>query len=168
MTQTAGALVEAARARLVAADPDGARRERLGVRSARRGLFGLPRAPRIVPEASAWHLGVLLIGPDGVWGTGDVLRASDPGRRGFTAESARARAEIAREARRGGFAEGETVHLDWSAIDLATVDAGGVSGPLARTPQGVLVRWSPRGARMPLAAYLDERVGLLLDPPQGA
>jgi hypothetical protein len=30
------------------------------------------------------------------------------------------------------------------------------------------VRWSAAGGYMPLAAYLDERVALLLAPPPGA
>ncbi|BDZ40528.1 hypothetical protein [Microbacterium suwonense] len=54
----------------------------------------------------AWHLGVLLLTDDGVAETGEILRAAEEVRRGYPAESARARAERRAQARRGGFAEG--------------------------------------------------------------
>ncbi len=168
MTDTARSLLDAARARLAAGDPEGLRRERLGERVTPRRVLGLGRGPRISPVGSAWHLGALLVADDAVLATGDILRASDPGRKGFAAESARQRAETAREARRGGFSEGETVHIDWTAIDLDALAAGHPSGPLSVVDGRTLIRWSPRGATMPLAVYLSERVDLLLHPPQGA
>lgn len=134
-----------------------------------RGRFGLGRSPRIVREASAWRLGALLLRPDGaVAGVGEVVRAAEPGRRGYTAESARRRAELRAAARRGGFAEGEVVHIGWSAIDLDAVDRGEASGPLSVAEGVPLVRWSAAGGLMPLERYLAERVELLLQPPQGA
>ncbi len=109
----------------------------------------------------AWHLGVLLLTAGSVLATAEVLRAGDPGRRGYAAESARARAERREEALRGGFAEGEVVHVGWAEIDVAAVDAGGSSGPLALRDGAPAVRWSPAGAYMPLDAYLTERIALL-------
>ena len=119
------------------------------------------RGQRIVRVGAAWHLGVLLLTDTHVLATAEVLRAADPGRRGYTAESARARAARREEALRGGFAEGEVVHVGWSVIDVAAVDAGGTSGPLAMIDGVVSVRWSTAGGYMPLAAYLRERVELL-------
>ena len=119
------------------------------------------RAPRIVRVGSAWHVGVLLIADDAVFATAEVLRAAAPVRRGYAAESARARAERRAEASRGGFRDGETVHVGWTPIDLDVVAARGSSGPLVLTDGVPSVRWSAGGGLMPLAAYLDERIALL-------
>jgi hypothetical protein len=121
------------------------------------------RGRRIVRVGDAWHLGVLLLTDTRVLATAEVLRAADPGRRGYTADSARARAERRAEALRGGFHEGDVVHVGWSAIDVDAVDAGGSSGPLALIDGVPSVRWSTAGGYMPLEAYLAERVPLLRD-----
>lgn len=109
----------------------------------------------------AWHLGVLLLTDDRALATGEVLRAADPGRRGYTAESARERAARRQMALRGGFREGEVVHVGWSVIDVDAVDAGGSSGPLAMRDDVPMVRWTGSSYR-PLEGYLDEQVALVL------
>ncbi|MFJ4999971.1 glutaminase [Microbacterium sp. NPDC088619] len=119
------------------------------------------RGRRIVRVGEAWHLGVLLLTETHALATAEVLRAADPGRRGYTAESARERAERRALALRGGFDEGDVVHVGWSVIDLAAVDSGGASGPLATIDSVPSVRWSSAGGWMPLEAYLRERVDLL-------
>lgn len=119
------------------------------------------RGKRIVRVGEAWHLGVLLLTDTHALATAEVLRAADPGRRGYTAESARERAERRAEALKGGFDEGEVVHVGWSVIDLDAVDAGSASGPLALVDGIPSVRWSAAGGFMPLEAYLRERVELL-------
>ncbi|MCT1479044.1 glutaminase [Microbacterium sp. p3-SID336] len=121
------------------------------------------RGRRIVRVGAAWHVGVLLLTDTHTLATAEVLRAADPGRRGYTAESARARAERRAEALRGGFDAGEVVHVGWSVIDVDAVDAGGSSGPLALVDGVPSVRWSTAGGYMPLEAYLQERVALLRD-----
>ncbi|MDQ4215664.1 glutaminase [Microbacterium capsulatum] len=140
---------------------------------ARDALAGLPqealgrekrsrwRAPRIVRAGSAWHVGVLLVADDAVYATAEVLRAAEEVRRGYTAESARARADRRAEASRGGFANGETVHVGWTPIDLDAVAAGGSSGPVALVDGIPSVRWSAAGGFLPLEAYLRERIALL-------
>lgn len=156
-------------------DPDAALAALLG--RARAALADVPqealgrekatrwRAPRIVRAGSAWHIGVLLIADDAVYATAEVLRAAAPVRRGYAAESARARADRRAEASRGGFADGETVHVGWTPIDVGAVAAGRSSGPLALVDGVPSVRWSAAAGFMPLAAYLDERIALLRDPP---
>ena len=119
------------------------------------------RGRRIVRVGAAWHLGVLLLTETHALATAEVLRAADPGRRGYTAESARERAVRREEALRGGFDEGEVVHVGWSIIDVDAVDAGESSGPLALIEGVPMVRWSAAGGYMPLEAYLRERVELL-------
>ncbi|MBS0024181.1 glutaminase [Microbacterium paraoxydans] len=119
------------------------------------------RGRRIVRVGEAWHLGVLLLTDTHALATAEVLRAADPGRRGYTAESARARAERRAEALRGGFREGDVVHVGWSVIDVDGVDAGGSSGPLALLDGVPSVRWSTAGGFMPLESYLRERIELL-------
>lgn len=122
------------------------------------------RGRRIVRVGAAWHLGVLLLTESHALATAEVLRAADPGRRGYTAESARERAARREEALRGGFDQGEVVHVGWSIIDVDAVDAGGSSGPLALIDGVPKVRWSTAGGYMPLEAYLRERVELLRGP----
>ncbi|MEJ1088631.1 glutaminase [Microbacterium sp. Mu-80] len=118
------------------------------------------RGTRIVRAGQAWHLGVLLLADDAVFETGEVLRAAAEVRRGYTAESARARADRRAQARRGGFAEGEIVHVDWHPIDVAAVDTGDASGPLVLVDGEPHVRWAPGASPVPLAGYLAERIAL--------
>jgi len=157
------ALLGDARVRLA-----GAPQEALGELIVPRQVLGIGRSPRIVRRGSAWHLGVLLVTDDAVLATGDIVRARQEVRRGFAAESQRQRAELAAAARRGGLAEGETVHIGWQELDPDAVEQGAASGPLAVRDGVVSVRWSAAGGFMPLAAYLDERVELLRHPPGGA
>ena len=159
---TASVLADA-RARL-----GGAPREAIGELIVPRRVLGLGRAPRIVPRGAAWHLGVLLVTDDGVLATGDVVRAREEVRRGFTAESQRRRAELAAAARRGGIAEGAVVHIRWTELDVDAVDRGAASGPLILRDGTPSVRWSAAGGYMALSAYLDERIELLRHPPGGA
>lgn len=148
---TASALLTAAVQNLA-----GAPREALGEQRESRW-----RGRRIVRVGEAWHLGVLLLTETHALATAEVLRAAEPGRRGYTAESARERAERRAEALRGGFDEGDVVHVGWSMIDVDAVDAGGSSGPLALVDGVPSVRWSTAGGFMPLEAYLRERIALL-------
>lgn len=156
-------LLDAARHRL-----RGMPREALGEYVEPRRLLGIARAPRIERRGEAWHLGVLLLGDDDVFATGEIVRARQEARRGYAAESQRRRAELAAAARRGGFAEGEIVHIGWRMLDPDAVDRGDASGPLALVAGVPSVRWSASGGFMPLQEYLDDRVALLLDPPSGA
>ncbi|WP_109211604.1 MULTISPECIES: glutaminase [Microbacterium] len=156
-------LFDAARSRLADAP-----REALGELVVPKRFLGLARAPRIDRRGSAWHLGVLLLTEDAVFATGDILRARQEVRRGYPAESQRQRAELAAAAHRGGFAEGEIVHIGWRMLQPGAVDRGKASAPLFAADGVPSVRWSAAGGLIPLDAYLSERVALLLDPPGGA
>ncbi len=151
----ASALFDAARARLA-----GSPQERLGDWAAARKLLGFGRAPRIVPVGSAWHVGVLLIGDARVYATGEVLRARAEAIRGYTAQAQRERSERAAAAARGGFSEGEVVHVGAAPIDLDALARGEASGPLSLVAGIPHVRWSTTGAPRPLADYLDEQLAL--------
>lgn len=144
----------------------GAPQEALGELVTRRRMLGLARAPRIVPRGTAWHLGALLITDDDALATGEIVRAREEVRRGFPAESQRRRAELGAAARRGGFAEGQIVHIGWRSIDLDSLTQG--DGVLAMRGGVPSIRWSTAGAYMPLDRYLGERVELLLHPPAGS
>lgn len=119
------------------------------------------RGHRIVKVGQAWHLGVLLLTDTHALATAEVLRAAEAGRRGYTAQSARERAERRALALRGGFDAGEVAHVGWSVVDVDAVDAGGASSPLAMIDAVPSVRWSTAGGWMPLESYLRERVDLL-------
>lgn len=155
-------LFRAARGRLA-----GAPRETLGVWHVPKKVLGLGGTPRIVSDGEAWHVGALLIADGFVAAVGEISRVQDPGRRGYAAESARQRAEIRAAALRGRIPEGAIVHLGWGVLDLDAVAAGGTSGPLVGGAEP-MIRWSAGGGLMPLAAYLTERIDLLLTPPRGA
>lgn len=158
---TVGDLLAAARDRLADAP-----RERIGELQEGRRLLGIPRAPRIVDRGRAWHLGVLLLTDDAVLATGDIVRSRAEVRRGFAAESQRRRAELAAAAHRGGVPEGETVHIGWHPLDLSALQDR--SAPLALRDGRPAVRWSAQGGWMALARYLDERIDLLVHPPERA
>lgn len=140
---------------------------------ARRELADLPRdglaeqrrsrwrGERVVRVGTAWRVGVLLIDDDAVYEVRDIVRAGDPGRRGYTADSARQRAGLRLQALRGGFTEGDVVHFGWTPIDVAAVDAGGVSGPLAMRDGEPVVRWSRHSGYVSLDGYLREAIVLL-------
>jgi len=160
---TLAAMLDDARVALAAAP-----QEALGETREPRRVLGISRAARIVPVGRAWHLGVLLLTGDGLLATGDIVRARREAPRGFAAESQRARAELAAAASRGGFAEGETVHVGWRMLDLDAIAGGTASGPLTLRDGVPSVRWSAAGGLVPLDAYLRERIALLLDPPAGA
>ena len=154
-------ILAAARTRLADAP-----RERLGELQEGRRLLGIPRAARIVPRGTAWHLGALLLTDDEVLSTGDIVRSRAEVRRGFAAESQRRRAELSAAAARGGVPEGETIHIAWEPVDLSAL--GERTAPLALRGEEVLVRWSAAGGYMPLDRYLDERIELLRHPPERA
>jgi len=152
---TTTGLLQAARERLA-----GSPRERLGEWTQGRRILGIGRAPRIVPVTEAWHVGTLLIGDDRVFATGEVLRARQDAIRGYTAEAQRARFERAGAAFRGGFAEGEVLHVGWTEMDAAAVDRGERSGILSLVNGAPHVAWSTTGPARPLAAYLDDMLSL--------
>ena len=157
------AMLESARSQL-----EGLPREALGEVVIPRRILGISRATRVEPRGTAWHLGVLLLTDDAVLSTGQIIRARAEAPRGFTAESQRERAALAGAARRGGFDEGQTVHVGWQVLDTDAVAAGAASGPLSLQAGVPSVRWSAAGGWVPLAAYLDERIALLAQPPLGA
>lgn len=149
------ALFDDARRRLA-----GSPRERRGDWAAARKLLGFGRAPRIVPLDAVWHVGVLLIADDAVYATGEVLRARTDAVRGYTAQAQRERSERAAAAARGGFTDGEVVHLGAAPLDLDALAAGVEQGPLSMRGGIPSVRWSPTGLPRPLADYLDEQLSL--------
>ncbi|MGT2426223.1 hypothetical protein [Amnibacterium kyonggiense] len=166
--------VEAARARFaeaaerLAALPDDA----VAVLQPAGRRFGVPRPARLRPVGRAWRLGVLLLSADGtVRATGAVTRAVAPGHPGHMAASTEERRRIRDAAHRGPFPEGSTVHYDAPVVALTAEALRDAPGPLFLRDGRVLVRWSVSAsddAARELGPYLDERVGLLLDPPQGA
>lgn len=118
--------------------------------------------PRVVPDGEAWRVGTLLLGDDAVYEVGDVLRASEERRRGFTSEAARQRAEAEAMCVRGGFFPGTVVNVDYARLDLDAVAEGGASGPLHTEDGRAVIRWTSAGALMPLEAYLREKIDMML------
>ncbi|QPE05889.1 glutaminase [Microbacterium schleiferi] len=132
-------------------------------------MLGIPRSPRVALRDEVWHLGVLLLGAEDLYATGEVVRSREPARRGYTAESQRARAGLAEAAFRGGILPGTAVHLGWRRLDVSTLDEPASADlPLAVIDGQLRVRWSAAGGFTDADSYVRERVELLRHPPQGA
>ncbi|WP_022888811.1 hypothetical protein [Agromyces italicus] len=134
-------------------------------------VLGVARAARMAHRGRVWRLGVLLLAPDGaLHATGHVVRAERPARRSVLAASVAEHRGWQAAAVKGGIAEGETVNFDAPGVDLDELARTGASGPIVFDGETVRVRWNPgqTGALAELGRYLDDRVGLLVDPPGGS
>ncbi len=137
-----------------------------------RRVLLIPRQSTMEPIARVWRLGMLLLTRDGrLFATGSITRVAPPGRAAYQSQSAEIRREYRAAAGRGPFAPGDTVNYDATPIGLDAASLRAAVGPLFLRGAQPVVRWSPlapdEGA-IPFTAYLDERVDLLLHPPQGA
>ena len=151
---------------------EGGRTEAVGEFVPARRVLGFQRRSAMRPLGRAWHLGVLLLQPDlVVRAVAGITRAVEPGHPGHVALSIEDRREHKAAAFRGPFERGEVVHYDAAVIPLEAAALRAATGPLLLRDGRVLVIWSATvgaaGAR-DLEPYLDERVDLLLHPPQGA
>ncbi|MFF2275965.1 hypothetical protein [Agromyces sp. NPDC058126] len=162
------AMLADAAARLAAAH---ARDEVLAELVQPKAVLGIARAVRMADRGRVWRLGVLLLAADGgLHATGHVVRAERPARRSVLAASVAEHRAWQAAAVKGGIAEGETVNFDAPPVDLAELARDGASGPVVFDGEVVRVRWNPRqpSALAELDRYLDDRVGLLVDPPGGS
>lgn len=138
--------------------------------------FGVLRRPATMrPLGEVWRLGVLLLGAGGVpmlHAAGRATRAAERGRPNYQDLSREDRRDIAAAALRGGYPVGAPVNFDATPLPLDTgpMLALGPDAPIGvhGATGEVRVRWRP-GASIDsapaLARYLEERVGLLVDPP---
>lgn len=149
-----------------------ARDEALGIFQPARRVMLIRRAPVMLPIGRVWRLGVLLLDSGAnVYATGSTTRVLQPGRPAFQSLSAEKRRMYRAAAFRGPFARGETVNFDASPIPLAADELRAGSGPLFVRGARALVRWNPAvgdDAAVDLDSYLNDRVGLLVTPPDGA
>ncbi|MGN8048849.1 hypothetical protein ACTJKO_04105 [Curtobacterium sp. 22159] len=168
--ERARSLLDDAALRLrAAAVPD----EALGEYVEPKPVLGIRREPTMRSLGRVWRVGALLVGASPetagrVWATGAITRVTDPGRAQFQSVSAEVRRAYRAAAAKGHFRAGDTVNHGATPIPL---DASlvGSTGVLFVGDDVPLVRWSPAAvAAVPLEAYLADRVGLLVDPPQGA
>lgn len=164
------ALLDAAARRLRAADvPD----EALGEYVVPKPVLGIRREATMRSLGRVWRVGALLIGSSletggRVWATGTITRVTDPGRAQFQSVSMETRRAYRAAAVRGHFDAGDTVNHGATPIDLDD-SLVGRDGVLFVDGDIPMVRWSPTAATaVPLADYLADRVGLLVDPPAGA
>jgi hypothetical protein len=168
--QRARALLEDAARALDAADVGD---EALGEYVEPRSVLGIRRDPTIRSLGRVWRVGALLLGSSPetagrVWATGRITRVTEPGRSQFVSVSAEVRRAYRAAAQKGHFAPGDTVNHGATPLPLddALVGSDGVLFVEGDRP---MVRWSPTaGTAVPLADYLTDRVGLLVDPPRGA
>lgn len=142
-------------------------RDELLVDLVRPRWLGVRLAPRLDTVERVWRLGVLLLGHSGaLYATGTTLRVSEPRHPNAQSRLAEDRRELRAIALKSGISGGETINLD--ARDIPIDALGPDTRPIAKTEAGYLVAWAAGSDLTPLAAYLDERIALLVDPPQGA
>ena len=136
-----------------------------------RGRLFMKKAA-MLPLGRVWRLGVLLLDADAqLYQTGLTTRALEPGRPAYQSVSAEQRREYRAAAYRGKFARGETVNFDATPIVLDPAALGSSTDALFVRGDRAFVRWSstaPDDAAVDLEAYLNDRVGLVLEPPAGA
>ncbi|WP_083403866.1 hypothetical protein [Curtobacterium sp. MCBA15_001] len=169
VTQARELLDAAARRLRDAAVPD----EALGEYVEPKPVLGIRREPTMRSLGRVWRVGALLVGSSvetggRVWATGTITRVTEPGRAQFQSVSAETRRAYRAAAVRGHFAAGDTVNHGAREVPLddSLVDGDGALFVDGDVP---MVRWSPTAATaVPLADYLADRVGLLVDPPAGA
>ncbi|MEP7764243.1 hypothetical protein [Sanguibacter sp. 25GB23B1] len=150
-------------------DAAGAREEALAELVEPRRVLLVRREAVLRRVGQAWRLGALMLGRDGtLYATGALVRAREAGVRNYQSQSAEDRRDLRAAALRGKFAPGETVNHGWHVIRLDVEALRSGDGPVFVRPDGTLaVRWNAAlgdAAARDVAAYLDERVGLLVDP----
>lgn len=147
--------------------------EALGEYVVPRPVLGIRREATMRSLGRVWRIGALLVGSSPetaghVWATGTITRVTDPGRAQFQSVSAETRRAYRAAAVRGHFGAGDTVNHGAVPLQLDASLVGGAS-VLFVDGDVPMVRWSPTAATaVPLAEYLADRVGLLVDPPAGA
>lgn len=164
----------------------GARDEALGEWVPARRVFGITREARIQPIGRVWRLGVLLLeshspgpadsatngGAPGLWAAGTTTRAVEPRWRNYQSISGEQRRDLRAAAHRSkGVEAGEVVNLGATRIDTdaAALAAASASLVFCAVDGTVRVRWRPGDATgIEFAAYLRERVELLVRPPSGS
>lgn len=142
-----------------------------------RRKFLIRRRATMRPIGHVWRLGTLLIGDDPALPTlfvaGRATRSAVrpyPGNQSISREERR---DLAAAALHGGYSEGTAVNFDALPvlIDDASLGALAPELPLGLVAGEIRVRWragAPLDGAQTLAAYLAERVDLLVHPPQGA
>jgi hypothetical protein len=150
----------------------GARDEALARFEPSRQVMLITRKARMIPLGRAWRLGVFLLTRDGILhATGSITRAVAPGHPGYQSVSAENRREHRAAAFRGPFQPGEPVNFDAEVIELDALSLRASRGPLFLKDDTPLVRWSLSASddsAVVFDAYLDDRVSLLANPPEGA
>lgn len=155
--------------RLRAAD---ARDEALAIFVPRRRVMLFTKAASFISLGRVWRLGVLLLDrEETLYQAGSTTRAVAPGYPGFQSHSAEERRGHRAAAFKGPFSPGETVNFGAHVIDIDAEALRASAGPLFLANDRPLVRWNPSATvdtAIAFDAYLDERVGLLIEPPAGA
>jgi hypothetical protein len=149
-------------------DEAGVPDEALAVFTTPKRVLFVQRAPVMLPVGRVWPLGVLLLGRDGsLHATGKITRAVPAGYPGYQSPGVEVRRGYRAAAHAGRFVEGDTVNFDTTEVVVEPGALDAASSPLYIEGGQARVRWNPThpSQSRSLDVYLDDRVGLLLDPP---
>ena len=155
--------------RLRAADP---RDEALAIFVPKRRVLLFTKDASFIPIGRVWRLGAFLLDREAtLYETGSTTRAVAPGYPGFQSNSAEERRGYRAAAQKGPFRPGETVNFGARIVSLNADELRMSRGPLFVHDGRALVRWNASATAetaVPFDAYLQERVSLLIQPPEGA
>ena len=149
-----------------------ARRETLGELVERRPVLGIRRAPVMRRVARVWRLRELLLDESGsLFRVGSVIRvAKQPDHYSEQSALAAERRRVQLAALRSGFELGETVNYGATSIHLSDGQGAEAHPGLHVVDGEVVLHWGAvpgaqaglgTGSVEPIAAYLDDAVGLL-------
>ena len=147
----------------------GARDEALAELVTGRKILMLERPATFQPLGRVWRLGALLLRREGgLFATGSITRAVEPGYPGHISVSVELRKAYRGMALKAGYPDGETINFAASRIELeASITES--TGPVVVRNGALGVLWSPQNpTTTPFATYLSDRVELLVNPPEGA
>lgn len=139
-----------------------------------RRLRILRRPATMRPLCEVWRLGSLLLGTDPehptLYAAGRATRAAERGRPNYQDLAREGRRDLAAAALNGGYAVGTPVNFDATPLPLEAqaLLALGPDSPIGVSSTEIRVRWRPSAdltGAPTLERYLEERAGLLIDPP---
>ena len=108
-------------------------------------------------EGAREHVELLLTREANLATSERVIRSQSERQHGYPSTDARERAELGALAQRDGITVGSLVHLGWRWVSL-------IDDPLITLVGGeVLLHWSDQAPPSDLAAFVQERVDLLIE-----
>jgi hypothetical protein len=165
----ARAVIDRVRTQLVAFSPP---TEQLADIIVPKPLLGIQRRGRLKKAGEVWHLGIFLMDADAnLYRAGETVRSQDMPHTDHNSAYKAERREFAYAVYRAGYPAGSIVNFGVTRIDVDGELLTNPSSPLFIRGRHTFVRWrsgAPDAEAVLFTDYLNERLGLLLNPPVGS